>query len=260
MIKSNAFENCSNLVRVTCPGGFGNIGSRAFANCSKLEKIEFNDTVTEISRWCFMSCSSLKYVELPASLTTISSQAFYSCGSLGYMLIKATTPPTLADVALPAELGSIFVPDASVSTYKAANRWSDVAAKIRPISVGESAAITTQSNPEVMAVCYEKGLSSSANQILVKECNKASSIQISLAFKNSGIVNFEEMVYFAISNKFNGTDFAFSGCSQLERVVFPPHNFDLREYIGNTSYTNPVIYELFGVVVCFYFVYLIICY
>lgn len=221
-IKNNAFEKCSNLVRVTRQGGFGNLGNRAFSDCSKLEEFEFNDTVTEISRWCFMGCTSLKYIELPASLTNIYWQAFFGCPSLGYILIKATTPPTLEDNALPAELGSIFVPDASVATYKAANRWSDVAAKIRPISIGESAAITTQSNPEVMAVCYEKGLSSSANQILVKECNKASSLQTSLAFKNSNIVNFEEFAYFGLSNRFNGTDGAFSGCTQLERIVFPP--------------------------------------
>ena len=223
-IKNNAFEKCSNLVHVTRRGGggFGNIGARAFGDCSKLEEFEFNDTMTDIPSWCFIGCSSLRYIDLPSSLTNISTQAFYSCSSLGYILIRATTPPTLSTNALPAELGSIFVPDASVSTYKAASRWSDVAAKIRPISVGESAAITMQSNPEVMAVCYEQGLSSSANQILVKECNKAASLQTILAFKNSNIVNFEEMAYFAISNRFDGTDFAFSGCSQLERVVFPP--------------------------------------
>lgn len=223
-IKNNAFEKCSNLVRVTRQGGggFGNLGARAFGDCSKLEEFEFNNTLTDIPGWCFIGCSSLKYIELPSSLTNISTQAFYSCTSLGYILLRATTPPTLSTNVLPTELGSVFVPDASVATYKAATRWSDVAAKIRPISIGESAAITTQSNPEVMAVCYEKGLSSSANQILVKECNKAASLQTSLAFKNSNIVNFEEMAYFAISNRFNGTDGAFSGCAQLERVVFPP--------------------------------------
>ena len=221
-IKNNAFERCSNLVRVTTQGGFGNIGSRAFGDCSKLEEFEFNDTVTEVSKWCFIGCSSLKYIELPASLTNIYSQAFYSCSSLGYILIKATTPPTLDSAALPAEIASIFVPDASVDTYKAATRWSDVAAKIRPISLGESAAITTQSNPEVMVVCYEQGLSTSENQILVKECNKATSLQVSLAFNGSDIVNFEEFAYFGLSNRFNGTDGAFRDCAQLERVVFPP--------------------------------------
>ena len=222
VIKNNAFEKCSNLVNVTTPGGFGNLGTRAFGDCSKLEEFEFNDTVTEVSKWCFISCTSLKYIELPASLTSIYSQAFYSCVSLGYILIKATTPPTLDSNALPNELGSIFVPDASVDTYKAATRWSDVAAKIRPISMGESAAITTQSNPEVMAVCYEKGISSSANQILVKECNKATSLQVSLAFNGSDIVNFEEFAFFGLSTRFNGTDGAFQDCAQLERVVFPP--------------------------------------
>lgn len=224
VIKNNAFEKCSNLVHVTRRGGggFGNLGARAFGDCSSLEEFEFNDTMTDIPSWCFIGCSSLKYIELPASLTNISMQAFYSCASLGYILLRATTPPTLSTNVLSAELGSIFVPDASVATYKAANRWSDVAAKIRPISVGESAAITTQSNPEVMAVCYEKGLSASANQMLVKECNKASSIQESLAFKGTDIVNFEELAYFAISNRFNDADGAFQGCTQLERVVFPP--------------------------------------
>lgn len=222
VIKNNAFEKCSNLVHARRPGGFGNLGNRAFGDCSSLEEFEFNDTVTEVSKWCFIGCTSLKYIELPASLTNISSQAFFSCASLGYILIKATTPPTLYDNALPAELGSIFVPDASVDTYKAATQWSDVAEKIRPISISGSVAITTQSNPEVMAVCYEAGISSSANQILVKECNKASSLQTSLAFKDSNIVNFEEFAYFGLSNRFNGNAGAFSGCTQLERIVFPP--------------------------------------
>ena len=224
-IGANAFEKCSNVERIVKSDGSGitSVNARSFGDCKKLVEIPpFAEGMTAVQNWCFIGCSALTHIELPSTITQIKGQAFYGCGSLGYILIKATTPPTLDSNALPAEIASIFVPDASVDAYKAATRWSDFAAKIRPITIGESAAITTQSNPEVMAVCYEEGLSASANQILVKECNKASSIQTSLAFKNSDIVNFEEMAYFAISNRFNGTDFAFSGCSQLERVVFPP--------------------------------------
>ena len=224
-IGKNAFEKCSNVERIVKSDGSGItvVNGNSFNDCSKLVEIPpLSEGMTAVQNWCFMGCSALTHIELPSTITQIKWQAFYGCGNLGYILIKATTPPTLDSNALPNELGPIFVPDASVATYKAATRWSDVAAKIRPISMGESAAITMQSNPEVMAVCYEQGLSSAANQILVKECNKAANINTSLAFKGTDIVDFEEMAYFGVSGRLNDSIGAFADCTQLERVVFPP--------------------------------------
>lgn len=223
-IDANAFEKCSNVERIVKSDGSGItvVNGRCFGDCKKLVEIPpFAEGMTAVPNWCFIGCSALTHIELPSTITQIKGQAFYGCGSLRYILIKATTPPTLDAVALPAELGSIFVPDTSVDAYKAATRWSDVAAKIRPISTAENVAITTQSNPEVMEICNANGLCTSSTQMLVKECVATNNVKNNPIFANSDIVHFEEFAYFDMSNRFTSGTGPFAGCELLERIVFP---------------------------------------
>lgn len=223
-IGANAFEKCSNVERIVKSDGSGItvVNGRVFGDCKKLVEIPpFAEGMTAVQNWCFIGCTSLTHIELPSTINMIKGQAFYGCGSLGYILIKATTPPTLDSVAVPSEIASIFVPDASVDAYKAATRWSDFAAKIRPISTGEKVAITAQDNPEVMAICNANGLCTSSTQMLVKECVATNNVKNNPIFANSDIVHFEEFAYFDMSNEFTSGTGPFAGCELLERIVFP---------------------------------------
>jgi hypothetical protein len=60
--------------------------------------------------------------------------AFHSCTGLNSITCEAITPPTLGDfVFIETNNCPIYVPTASVNTYKAASGWSDYASRIQAI-------------------------------------------------------------------------------------------------------------------------------
>lgn len=89
------------------------------------------------------------------------------------------------------------------------------------MSKGEDWAITAQDNPEVMSVCYAKGLCASADNMSVEECEAVANVQNGTHFRDSAIVHFEEFAYFVKSTGFPAGAGAFAGCTKLERLVFP---------------------------------------
>lgn len=82
-------------------------------------------------------------VTLPSTLTSIGMGAFGENFALESFTINATTPPTLGeDVFMDmTTIPTIYVPVASVGTYKAAAGWSDYADKI--VAQGGAPATTT---------------------------------------------------------------------------------------------------------------------
>lgn len=71
-------------------------------------------------------------VVLGANVTSIGTYAF-DMATINALICNATTPPTLAS-AFGSGVTAIYVPDASVDTYKAATNWSSSASKIFPLS------------------------------------------------------------------------------------------------------------------------------
>lgn len=95
--------------------------------------------VTAIGNGVFFDNDTLESVEIPASVESIGATAFFSCSNLSSVTVLATTPPTLeADNVFDpyTELSplKIYVPSASVSTYKAATNWSEYANEIYAIA------------------------------------------------------------------------------------------------------------------------------
>lgn len=90
----------------------------------------------EAQQSAFGSCTSLTNVTIPDSVTSIGDDGFIGCTSLTNVTIQATTPPTLGNDRVfyaNASGRKIYVPAASVNTYKAASGWSDYAADIEAI-------------------------------------------------------------------------------------------------------------------------------
>ncbi len=116
-IGMRAFENCSNLTRITIPESVTSIGSYAFYNCDDLSYITIPESVTSIGSYAFYSCQYLTSVAIPSSVTSIGSYAFSYC----YRLTSITIPEgvtslsngifsncsNLTSVALPSSLTSI---------------------------------------------------------------------------------------------------------------------------------------------------------
>ena len=114
-IANKAFNECTNLKKVTIPDSVTSIGEDAFRNCSSLNavyitdiaawcNIKFNnnsfrtynlylngelvtklvipDSVTSIGYGAFYNCTSLTSITIPDSVTSIGEDAFYNCTSL----------------------------------------------------------------------------------------------------------------------------------------------------------------------------------
>lgn len=167
-IPDTCFEYCSNLKYVffNC-SAIEIIGKSAFEACTQLNTLVFDSynsnlktidaaafcntavTVVDLSsitsltslstasgrRGVFQNCTLLTEVKLPLSITYIGSRFVQGCTSLQKVTINAITPPTITTYTWADSNNClIYVPDASVNTYKAAQYWSAIADRIKPIS------------------------------------------------------------------------------------------------------------------------------
>lgn len=158
-IGSGTFYGCSKLENIIIPENVTSIGERAFYFCTALSSIAIPEKVSRIEYDTFHGCKGLETVILPSSIIEIKGYAFSSCTSLETITIpenvtdfghyvfsgdtklssvycKPTTPPYLDNTyetmfqSCPANL-KIYVPTASVDTYKAASSdWNVYADKI----------------------------------------------------------------------------------------------------------------------------------
>ena len=136
-IGEEAFSSCSGLTSVNIPSGVTSIGRSTFNGCRNLTSVTIPDSVTSIGAYAFRYCFGLTSVTIPDSITSIGNSAFADSNhSLASVTVNATTPPTLGDnVFYDSALNfTIYVPAASVNTYKEATGWSDFSSSIQPIS------------------------------------------------------------------------------------------------------------------------------
>lgn len=111
------------------------IGESAFWNCTSLTSVTIPNSVTTISEESFEDCSGLTSVTIPSNVASIGSLAFWDCTSLTSITVEALTPPTLGGGVFDHTNDCpIYVPAASVDAYKAADRWSFYASRIRPLN------------------------------------------------------------------------------------------------------------------------------
>lgn len=111
-------------------------------NRSRFSEVNNLGTITEMKAGgyytgVFNNNTALKKIVIPASVTTIAAHSLYGCTGLTTIICEAVTPPTLAGGFLggvQVANVTIYVPDASIDSYKAAANWSTHAARIKGIS------------------------------------------------------------------------------------------------------------------------------
>lgn len=142
-IYTSTFQGYTGLTSVEIPSTVTTILNQAFYRCSGISVvglvgcggIELPNTLTSIQSTAFSQCTGLTSVTIPSSVTSIGDSCFNGCTHLSSFTCEATTPPTLGINAFTntAQDLTIYVPSASVETYKTASRWSDFASRIQAI-------------------------------------------------------------------------------------------------------------------------------
>ena len=228
-----AFKHCQYLQDVYIPVGY--VPNECFSHCPNLEVVDFSPNTTTIGFGAFSSCYSLESIEIPSAIESINYEAFKNCENLASVYVHATTPPTLRNDSFDGTpiadgTGTIYVPCASVDTYKAASGWSTYASRIQgippcsqPTPAGAKFTLTLSDSSTVTAECDStsaitsnevSAYSASVTSAEIGECVTAIG---DYAFKNcSGITN----IYIPNSVTSIG-GWAFYGCSGLTSITIP---------------------------------------
>ena len=90
------------------------------------------ENITRLDGNAFRSTESLVSLDLPATIAFIGDWCFGG-SAIQSLTVRAATPPTLENGAALAASCSIYVPQESLETYKAAYRWSTHASHIQAI-------------------------------------------------------------------------------------------------------------------------------
>lgn len=160
------YSNCTSLTSVFFPNSITTIGESSFASCSKLHSITIPNNVTAIGKSSFINCSSLTEIVIGSSVKTIGSSAFANCQELTDVFCYAEVVPSTATSAFSdsyIEYATLYVPVASVNTYKAATPWNGFKSIVpideEPPVVEKCATPTiTYANGKVRFACETEGV------------------------------------------------------------------------------------------------------
>ena len=156
-IGSSAFQNCSGITSITLPSTMTSIGSSAFQGCTGITTVNVNSdissnsilhsylqssatwnyyindelvtalnipsSVTSIGDYAFYNAKGITSVTMPNTLASIGKGAFSGCIPIAF-ICNATNPPTLGSNNAFGGKKKIYVPFASIDTYKRA--WSQL--------------------------------------------------------------------------------------------------------------------------------------
>lgn len=126
-INNGMFLYC-NIATVSIPYGVTSIGDSAFRNCQMLTSVVVPEGVTSIGYYSFKGCTGLTTVTLPGSLKEIKMNAFEGCAEIVKLYCYAEKCPTTGSDVFKdcrTEYATLYVPTASVTTYRAKSPWSN---------------------------------------------------------------------------------------------------------------------------------------
>ena len=221
-----AFGICSSLTSVTFGNSVTSIGDAAFVGCTSLTSITIPDSVTSIGNEAFAGCTSLTSITIGNSVTSIGVRAFNGCSSLNEITCLATTAPSIVNTTFQdiKQNGILKVPAGSdysswMNTgdfYLGKYNWH--------IVTGDDLIImTSESNPEVMKVCYNQGWAASSDEMYASEAARVTSI--GTAFENLGVGSSSGDSGSNISFTFSFDEFKyFTGVTSIDDLAFNRSN------------------------------------
>lgn len=116
-----------------------NINNRSIFGSGKLESIDLSNIIGYLGIFSFRYCP-LTLIKIGSGVTNLQS-AFLDCNKISTIICYATTPPNTTNQSFPGAINNaaannlhVYVPDASVNTYKATGYWAQIADYIHPLS------------------------------------------------------------------------------------------------------------------------------
>ncbi len=99
-----------------------------FYGCTNLQSVKTGDGVTSFGKYAFSGCAGIEEFVSGKSVETIGEEAFSDCTGLKQFYSYAAVPPTCGNQALD-DINkwecTLFVPESSIESYKAASQWKD---------------------------------------------------------------------------------------------------------------------------------------
>lgn len=139
-IGAHAFYGCTNLALTKLPSELKSLGNYSFSGCTKLSFSEIPINVTTLPSFCFNKCSGLTSITILGNITEFAGQVFYQASNLEKIVLpNITSVPVMgsnvfSNTEISYKRGYIYVPDNLVEEIKVAEKWSDYADQIKPIS------------------------------------------------------------------------------------------------------------------------------
>lgn len=155
------FLNCSNLQIIDLSGLDGtspffaapsSSSANIFANCTSLKKVILGNVQGLGNQWAsfnkadrlhFYNCPALTTVDVKSLFAPIACNGavFENCPNMRNFILRDPTPQSSTDTSKNISINyfggsnvKIYVPDDSVSDYKSATGWTDIASYIYPLS------------------------------------------------------------------------------------------------------------------------------
>ena len=126
-----AFAYNTNLTSIALPSTVTKIGQFGFYYCSGITSLTLPNAVTEIGSSAFRYCTGLTSMTIPANVVKIGSSVFNNCTNLTTVTLEPTTPPVAESSSIfPSSVTTIYVPSASLNTYKTTQYWSSYSSKM----------------------------------------------------------------------------------------------------------------------------------
>ena len=84
-------------------------------------------SVTSLGERCFYDCSSLTSINIPSSVTSLGVACFEGCSSLKTVTCEIPAPigNNYIFYNAPINEATLYVPEASLNSYKTTSPWSD---------------------------------------------------------------------------------------------------------------------------------------
>ena len=243
-IGPSAFENCTNLYKISIPESVTSIEDYAFKGCTGLESISIPESVTSIGYSAFEGCTNLKTITISKSISRIDTCAFKDCEALESIVLprslKKIEPNTfercksLTSVTIPS-----FVTRIGSSAFNGCSGLTSVTIPNSVTSIGESA---FEGCSALTSVTIGNSVTSIGDNAF-ERCISLTSVTIPNSVTSIGDNAFERctsLTSVTIPNSVTSIGrLAFDGCINLEDIEIPESII----YIGWGAFKETLWFE-----------------